>query len=65
MLAAGKLRVLSACDPEPYPDSIHICLDELPEDDGEESVSIGKATRKRKGQTAIQRAIQRAGKKAR
>jgi len=65
MLAAGKLRVLSAADPDPYPDSIRVELEALPDDDGVESVSIGKAGRKRKGQTAIQRAIQRAGKKAR
>lgn len=59
MLAAGKLRVLSACDPEPYPDSIRVDLDVTPDDDGEEAISIGKAGRKRRrGKTAIQKAIE-------
>lgn len=59
MLAAGKLRVLSAGDPEPYPDSIRVDLDVAPDDDGEEAISIGKAGRKRRrGKTAIQKAIE-------
>ena len=59
MLAAGKLRVLSACEPEPYPDSICVDLDVAPDDDGEEAISIGKAGRKRRrGKTAIQKAIE-------
>ena len=58
MLAAGKLRVLSACEPEPYPDSIRVDLDAAPDDDGEEAISIGKAGRKRRGKTAIQKAIE-------
>lgn len=58
MLAAGKLRVLSACEPEPYPDSIRVDLDVAPDDDGEEAISIGKAGRKRRGKTAIQKAIE-------
>lgn len=58
MLAAGKLRVLSACDPEPYPDSIRVDLDVAPDDDGEEAISIGKAGRKRREKTAIQKAIE-------
>lgn len=56
----GKLRVLSATDPDPYPDSIRVDLEELPpDDDGEESVVIGKAGRRRKGKTAIQKAIEK------
>lgn len=58
MLAAGKLRVLSACEPEPYPDSIRVDLDAAPDDDGEEAISIGKAGRMRRGKTAIQKAIE-------
>jgi hypothetical protein len=60
MLAAGKLRVLSAGDPEPYPDSIRVDLDDQPDDEGEEAISIGKAGRKRRqGKTAIQKAIEK------
>lgn len=60
MLAAGKLRVLSAGDPEPYPDSIRVDLDDQPDDDGEDAISIGKAGRKRRqGKTAIQKAIEK------
>ena len=59
MLAAGKLRVLSACDPEPYPESIRVDLDAAPDDEGEDAISIGKAGRKRRrGKTAIQKAIE-------
>lgn len=58
MLAAGKLRILSAGDPDPYPDSIRVDFDDAPDDEGEESVIIGKAGRKRKGKTAIQKAIE-------
>lgn len=59
MLAAGKLRVLSAGDPEPYPDSIRVDLDDQPDDEGEEAIYIGKAGRKRRGKTAIQKAIEK------
>ena len=60
MLAAGKLRVLSAGDPDPYPDSIHIsCEDgaeEAEKDDG--SCKVTKAKRRTR-KTAIQKAVER------
>lgn len=60
MLAAGKLRVLSAGDPEPYPDSIRVDLDESGADDeGAETSFVSKASRKRK-KTAIQKALEKA-----
>ena len=60
MLAAGKLRFLSASDPDPYPDSIHVDLLEDVDEEGEDACFVGKAGRKRKGKTAIQKAIEKA-----
>lgn len=60
MLAAGKLRVLSAADADPYPDSIRVDLDEGGADDeGAETSFVSKASRKRK-KTAIQKALEKA-----
>lgn len=63
MLAAGKLRILSAGDPEPYPDSIRVDLDEGGADDeGAETSFISKSGRKRKNKTAIQKALEKAAR---
>ena len=60
MLAAGKLRILSAADADPYPDSIRVDLDEGGADDeGAETSFVSKASRKRE-KTAIQKALEKA-----
>ncbi len=58
-MLAGKLRVLSASDPEPYPDSIHISFeDELEDAAKDDSCKVTKAKRRTR-KTAIQKAVER------
>lgn len=57
-MLAGKLRVLSAGDPDPYPDSIHISFEDGNEDAADEGCTITKAKRRTK-KTAIQKAVER------
>lgn len=57
MLAAGRLRVLGANDPDPYPDAITISLDDIEDDDSDEACTVTRGGR-RKRKTAIQKAIE-------
>lgn len=58
MIPSGKLRVLSADDPNPYPDTITVDLDEPPESDGTEDCTVSRKKRY-KGKTAIEKALGR------
>lgn len=51
----GKLRTLTATDPDPYPDAVHIELDVPLNEPDNCRVTIA---RKRKKPTAIQKAVQ-------
>ena len=57
-MLAGKLRVLSAGDPDPYPDSIHISFEDGPDAKEDESCKVTKAKRRTR-KTAIQKAVER------